>query len=245
MEDEFDDDLDELCSQVPINICYEKPTASQNENVFKKPKYSFNRVQQNRTFNSYQGTQQSTALKSQTHQQNRLNQIGPNKVNQPHGQQNKSVAKPLNAQQVNQRSDSRPTSSNVNNQSNRLSRPGQAAFSKPNASPSALHPNNPGNAPFSNLSKSIVAQNKSKDCLYSINKQFIMQSPSRQSKPAANQTRQPVQSTGSNPRATQHGVRAEASNSTIRSTQSTGFSQFQGKAFQYKTILTLIHTLLI
>ena len=237
MEEEFDDDLDELCSQVPINICSEK-SPKQNENVFKKPKYSFNRVQQNRTFNPCQSTQQSNALKSQTYQQNRFNQIagqtGPNKTNQSHGPQNKTANKPLNAQPLNQRQDSRPTSSNANNQpkSNTFVKPNQtAAFGRPNPPLSfSTTVQHPGNAPFSNLNKSIVAQNKSKDCHYSINKQFIAPSPKRQIKPVPGHTFKPTQSTSCNQRI-HHGVRSESSNSTIRSTQSAGFSQFQGKAF--------------
>ena len=222
MEDEFDDDLDQLCSQVPINLCSDKPS-NQNENVFKKPKYSFNRVQQNRTFNSFQGSQQpAAALTSQ--QQNRFNQIPA----QPAGHPNKlqTVNKPLNSQQPNHRPDSRPTSSNANIQSKPNPPPYKpVAFAKPNP-PQPFTYRNAGNAPFSNLSKSIAAQNRNKDCQYSVNKQFVTSSPIRQIKPA--------QSTSSNQRV-QHGARFESSNSTIRSTQSTGYSQFQGKHFELKS----------
>lgn len=233
MEDEFDDDLDldQLCSQVPIDICCDKPSTNQNENVFKKPKYSFNRVQQNRTFQASQ--QSSNALKSQTHQQNRFNQIAaqtshPNKL--------QTVSKPLNAQQPNQRPDSRPTNTNANNKlkpNHAPNKPGQTAtFVKPNPPPppQPFTYHNPGNAPFSNLNKSIAAQNRNKDCQYSINKQFVTSSPRRPIKPAPGPVIKPAQSTSSNQRFAP-GARSESSISTIRSTQSTGVSQFQGKDF--------------
>lgn len=242
MDEEFDNELDALCSQ--INICDEKPAAAQNENVFKKPMYSFNRVQQNRTFNSFQSTQASSALQSQTHQQNRHNPIAtvPNRSNQPYGAQ-----RTLNGQPPNQRPDSRSTNTNVNNQlkPNQCLRPAaqSTGFAKPSPPPPfATHnltnqnpsvPTNPGNANFSNLYKSIVAQNRNKDC-YSINKQYIVSSPHRKFQgkaPGQNQPGKPVQQAGYKPKSDygpQPRAMISSPNGTLRSTQTAGSSQFQG-----------------
>lgn len=247
MDDEFDDNLDDLCSQIDINICNE-PVATQNENVFKKPMYSFNRVQQNRTFNSFQNSQTSSALQSQTDQQNRLNQIstGPSRSNQAFGPQKQQPAnRPLNGQPSNQRPDTRATSTNANqSKPNQFIRPAaqSATFVKPSAPPLASNnlnnqnpsvPANPGNAPFSNLNKSLAAQNRNRDC-YSINKQFIVSSPSRKFQGKAsgpNQPGKPALLAGCKPRS-DYGVQQRAMvsslSSTIRSTQTVASSQFQG-----------------